>query len=178
MNLADELRKLQELHQSGALTDKEFAAAKARILNGENTRALQGSPFEQERLDSLERQNQLLQLDNNWQREREQYMIRGKYGHRYVPNKAWSVIGGGVAVVFGLFWTGMAFSITSGFPGGIGSLFPLFGVVFIVVGIAGSIYSFSRAEQYERAQRRYHQRRSQILGEDANSWLRNHDDPR
>src|SRR5438445_3956368 len=33
MNLADELRKLQELHSTGALTDEEFAEAKAAVLN-------------------------------------------------------------------------------------------------------------------------------------------------
>jgi uncharacterized Tic20 family protein len=34
MNVADELHKLQQLHQSGALNDDEFALAKARLLNG------------------------------------------------------------------------------------------------------------------------------------------------
>lgn len=34
MNLSDELQKLQELHQSGAIDDAEFALAKAKILNG------------------------------------------------------------------------------------------------------------------------------------------------
>jgi hypothetical protein len=33
MTLADELRKLEELHRSGALTDEEFAQAKAAVLN-------------------------------------------------------------------------------------------------------------------------------------------------
>src|SRR5262249_20210916 len=32
MNIADELRKLQELHRSGALSDEEFARAKAAVL--------------------------------------------------------------------------------------------------------------------------------------------------
>jgi hypothetical protein len=32
MSIADELRKLQELHDSGALTDEEFAQAKAAVL--------------------------------------------------------------------------------------------------------------------------------------------------
>jgi hypothetical protein len=32
MSIADELRKLQELHQSGSLTCDEFAAAKASVL--------------------------------------------------------------------------------------------------------------------------------------------------
>ena len=34
MVLSDELSKLQELHQRGALTDDEFARAKARLLGG------------------------------------------------------------------------------------------------------------------------------------------------
>jgi hypothetical protein len=33
MSMADELKKLQELHASGALSDEEYAQAKARILN-------------------------------------------------------------------------------------------------------------------------------------------------
>lgn len=33
MGISDEMAKLQELHQRGALTDEEFARAKERILN-------------------------------------------------------------------------------------------------------------------------------------------------
>jgi len=33
MSIADELQKLQQLHQSGAINDVEFADAKARILS-------------------------------------------------------------------------------------------------------------------------------------------------
>jgi phage shock protein PspC (stress-responsive transcriptional regulator) len=33
MALSDELAKLQELHQRGALTDEEFSRAKARLLD-------------------------------------------------------------------------------------------------------------------------------------------------
>ena len=33
MSLSDELGKLDELHQRGALSDEEFARAKARVLN-------------------------------------------------------------------------------------------------------------------------------------------------
>ncbi|MFZ6748316.1 PspC domain-containing protein [Undibacterium sp. Ren11W] len=32
MNLADEIKRLHELHQSGALTDAEFAQAKSKLL--------------------------------------------------------------------------------------------------------------------------------------------------
>jgi hypothetical protein len=37
MNIADELRKLQDLHSSGALTDAEFAQAKAAVLNTDSS---------------------------------------------------------------------------------------------------------------------------------------------
>ncbi len=34
MSIADELQKLQQLRQSGAISDDEFAAAKAKLLSG------------------------------------------------------------------------------------------------------------------------------------------------
>lgn len=34
MNVVEELQKLEQLRQSGAINDEEFAAAKARLLNG------------------------------------------------------------------------------------------------------------------------------------------------
>jgi phage shock protein C len=37
MALADELGKLAQLHASGGLTDEEFARAKERLLNSEQT---------------------------------------------------------------------------------------------------------------------------------------------
>ncbi|HEX8404958.1 MAG TPA: PspC domain-containing protein [Duganella sp.] len=33
MSVAEEIKRLHELHQAGALSDAEFAAAKARVLN-------------------------------------------------------------------------------------------------------------------------------------------------
>ena len=35
MNIADEIQRLHELHQSGALTDAEFAQAKAKLLGSQ-----------------------------------------------------------------------------------------------------------------------------------------------
>lgn len=35
MVMSDELTKLQDLHQRGALTDEEFSRAKARLLDGD-----------------------------------------------------------------------------------------------------------------------------------------------
>lgn len=35
MSVAEEIKRLHELHQAGALSDEEFAAAKARLLNNQ-----------------------------------------------------------------------------------------------------------------------------------------------
>jgi phage shock protein PspC (stress-responsive transcriptional regulator) len=35
MSVAEEIKRLHELHQAGALSDEEFAQAKARLLNQE-----------------------------------------------------------------------------------------------------------------------------------------------
>lgn len=34
MNVSDEIKRLHELHQAGALTDAEFETAKAKVLGG------------------------------------------------------------------------------------------------------------------------------------------------
>ena len=37
MNIADEIQRLHDLHQSGALTDAEFAQAKAKLLGSQTS---------------------------------------------------------------------------------------------------------------------------------------------
>jgi len=47
MSIADELQKLQQLRQSGAIDDFEFALAKAKVLNGPpEVQPDAGAPFE------------------------------------------------------------------------------------------------------------------------------------
>ena len=36
MSVAEEIKRLHELHQAGALSDEEYAQAKARLLNSES----------------------------------------------------------------------------------------------------------------------------------------------
>lgn len=43
MNIADEIKRLHELHQSGALTDAEFAQAKEKLLAALNANAANAS---------------------------------------------------------------------------------------------------------------------------------------
>ena len=43
------------------------------------------------------------------------------------------------------------------------AFFPIFGVLFILGGIAMSVYSFNKANDYTRAERRYRKRRSEVI---------------
>ncbi len=68
------------------------------------------------------------------------------------PGRAQSFMGGIgsiIAIIFGIFWTVMASEMTGGI-GGPASFFPLFGVIFILAGVANAIYSFSQATSKER----------------------------
>jgi hypothetical protein len=40
--------------------------------------------------------------------------------------------------------------------------FPLFGVIFVIVGIVSSVFSYNKASDYRRAQQRYRRRREEI----------------
>lgn len=62
-----------------------------------------------------------------------------------------SFIGSVVAIIFGIFWTIMAFSMTAGSPFGIvGSIFPLFGIIFVIVGIIQAVYHYKNATSENR----------------------------
>ena len=54
---------------------------------------------------------------------------------------AMGAVGSAAAILFGLFWTVMAYQLTrdSPFPM-VGTFFPLFGAVFVLVGIASLLY--------------------------------------
>lgn len=53
-------------------------------------------------------------------------------------------IGSVVSIIFGIFWTVLAASMTQGF-GLVGMIFPLFGVLFIIIGIVNAVYNFKNA---------------------------------
>jgi DNA-directed RNA polymerase subunit RPC12/RpoP len=115
----------------------------------------------QEELGRLRIDNELARIERDWEREKESYMITDKHGHKRIPTTTGSVFGGIVIVVFGIIWTAMASQMGGG-PGVFG-FFPLFGIVFILFGVGMSIYSFSKASDYARAERAYRRRRSALL---------------
>jgi hypothetical protein len=168
MSIADEIHRLQQLHRSGALTDEEFAAAKAKVLAEGTTQPQAGpNPAMQEQLDELRMQNAVTRLDREWEMERENYMVSGRYGYRYIPNKTTSLIGGVGVTVFGIFWTllasGLIFSAAPLDVLPFLACFPLFGVLFVALGIATTLHAYNKGSRYEQAERRYQRRRGQLL---------------
>jgi Short C-terminal domain len=167
MNISDEIRKLQELHDRGALTDDEFSQAKAAVLAGASRPADSGEGREiaNSQLEILRIQNQIAQLDREWEIESQGFMMRGRYGQQYRPSKWGGLIVGLVAVVGGGIWTVTAFSMSSGMeraPGAF-SLFPYFGFVFIAFGVGIGVYTFVQANRYEEAYAKYQARRTALL---------------
>jgi uncharacterized membrane protein HdeD (DUF308 family) len=60
-------------------------------------------------------------------------------------------VSGIVAVIFGIFWTILAYSITRDVPfPGVAIFFPLFGVLFTIAGVVRVIYNFSNATRKDR----------------------------
>jgi hypothetical protein len=161
MSLADELQKLEALRKGGTLTEVEFQQAKALLLNGGVPST--GHPLA-DQLEELRDQNELARIDREWQMEREQYLMSNRYGRRIVPTSGLglaSAIGGGV---FGLFWLIMAVTITGSAPDDgpfviAKFVFPLFGVVFILVAVGWGLVCLDRARKYEEAHKAYEARR-------------------
>ena len=106
-----------------------------------------------EQVNNLAGYTEMTALDREWELERLNYMMTGKRGGKHIPSEAGS-IGGGIAItLFGCFWTVMAFAITSFIPIPIVHIvFPLFGVVFVIIGIVSSISSYNKAGDYRRAE--------------------------
>ncbi|MGN6545007.1 MAG: SHOCT domain-containing protein [Aureliella sp.] len=158
MDLGDQLQKLNDLRRQGALSDEEFAVAKQKLLGEPPSR------FGNEQLDDLSLQNELLQLDRAWEMERENYMVTGRYGQRYIPDKATIIPGSLMVIAGGSLWTVMAVTIGGfGQRGAFSLAFPLFGVIFVLVGIWSSVNAFSKAGQYQQAFDNYQGRRQELL---------------
>lgn len=169
MNITDELRNLAQLHQEGALSDEEFAAAKAAVLAGRETRPSSDPQLTPDLASQFQRHAELQNLDREWELERENYMVTGRYGRRYIPERGFSLGGGIFLSVIGIAWTGFAMSMPH-----VPFFFPLFGVMFVLLGIGMSIHTYRKAEEYEHAQQRYRRKRAELNNSDRSSGRRDH----
>ena len=155
-NLSDEIRKLQELHDTGALTDEEFARAKATVLCAEPSQLGQGDGVHRQ-LGQIRLQNEIARLDREWNLEREKYLISNKYGTRSVPNEWGNLLVGLLLGGFGVFFTVSAAS--TGTP----AIFVIFSGIFTLIGAGAGISGFAKAGEYRKAHELYQERRTELL---------------
>jgi hypothetical protein len=172
MSIADDLTKLEQLRHNGALSDDEFARAKAALLSGSPAGAdPQLGQHLADQLAEVKHQNELAQIDREWAMEREQFMVMTQYGRKMIPTPG---IGIGMALiggVFGALWTIVALSITGNAPDEgpfpiFKMIFPAFGVIFTIGAIAMGLYVYSRALKYQQAFAAYKARRRQSRPDD------------
>ena len=112
---------------------------------------------------------ELERLDAGWHRTRQRHMVSDKEGRMSLPTKTGAVVGGGAVAVFGVIWmifagtiTGGAVSMGAPFPI---MVFPLFGIVFIFIGLANAAIAFNKADRYERDWNSYRRERSKLVSE-------------
>jgi hypothetical protein len=104
-------------------------------------------------------QNELEQLDREWEQERSRFLTRDKNGNASEPSPAAAIVGGVLAIGFGIFWISTASSM--GAPG----IFPLFGLVFIGFVLFGIISSLSKSQGLRSSEEQYRTRRVRMLAE-------------
>lgn len=158
MSLSNEISKLQDLRDRGVLTEDEFAQAKARVISAAPAEAqVPQSATLDAHLQTIQFQNELARLDREWEMEQEKYVVRGRYGTRRAPNAGAGLLAALVVGGFGLFWTITAASM------GAPVFFPIFGVIFILIGVGAGITETVKAGEYQQAQQQYQQRRNELL---------------
>jgi hypothetical protein len=104
-------------------------------------------------------QNDLEQLDREWQSQRSKYLVTNKRGEVSEPSTAGAVIGGLIAAGFGIFWTISTSSM--GAPG----IFPLFGLVFVVFAVFGIASSVNKSGALKSGEMEYQTKRSRLLAQ-------------
>ena len=109
----------------------------------------------------IELQNELERLDREWNRRERDFMVPDKHGNRSLPTGPSAVVGGVFVVVFGIFWTLMASSMTSGMPMPF-SLFPVFGFLIVGAGIVGLVRKTSKAAGHDTEFRAHRRERAEL----------------
>lgn len=157
MSIAEEIEKLQVLHDQGSLSEDEFNEAKATLLGrlSEDQPAAHSDDLSKE-VEYLRIENEINQLDLAWEHERESYKVRGRNGARYIPSVPISIITTIACIVFGVAWISLTAS-----KGELG-LPTFFGLLIIFVVVGRSLYDYNKARGYRQAQGRYQERRRQL----------------
>jgi hypothetical protein len=159
MSLSEELKELEKLYRAGTLTDDEYQLAKRRVLEESPV----GDTAAQ--LEAIKVQNELAQLDRDWETEKESYLLMGRYGVKYIPRRGSGLSEGIVITIMGATWTACAVPMAlRGNSGAIVAVLPFVGgVVLLLFGISLCKTTYNMAGVYQQAYERYQSRRSHLL---------------
>jgi len=104
MSIVDELSRLNELREEGALTDGEYEAAKRDLLRTPDDRTAGAEEIDSLRsqVDQVHREQQVILIDRDWEEERKQYLIRTRYGTYVAPTVSDAITVTVFAVVIGV----------------------------------------------------------------------------
>lgn len=118
----------------------------------------------EDRVDELDRQQKVAQLDQEWEREQAKYWVKDKHGNAHPPSAVGAVFTGiftlGAAVAFALF------PLLSGAPSSMVGFAMVGSLIFGLVGVFTSIVQLGKASSRQEAERRYRHRREQLLKRD------------
>ena len=152
MSISKEIQNLDELRQSGLLSDAEFEQAKQAVLasSGDAT-----SPLLSAQLDDLKTQQAIAALDREWAMEREELKVTSGY-HRYVPNRTISLLQILFSLFIGVLWFVFVAEEAGSNPYSLViGLLPAFGFSI-------GLFKYLKAQQYDRAEAAYQRRRRML----------------
>jgi len=158
MSITDEFSKLQDLNESGALTDAEFAEAKAKVLvdGTESVPEASDSGALHREVEQLKIQNEMIRLDQDWEKQRDNLMLVGKGGGRTIPSRERSGMATIIISIMGLLTLGLSAAVPHA------GLLSFCGIGLIIMGIMAGISGASRADKYQKASDQYEQCRSEL----------------
>lgn len=108
-------------------------------------------------VETIKAQNEIEQIDREWRMGLDRYKTRSRDGEYNVPSAGGSIVGGVIAIGFGIFW--MAGASNAGAP----PLFVMFGLLFIGMAVYGMINGAAKASNYERDHAAYQTKRQELM---------------
>ena len=107
-------------------------------------------------VEKLRLEGELERVDREWMMQKEGFKVHDKNGRSSIPTETGTVIITVFIVIFGIFWMGLTASMAA--PG----FFPLFGLVFIAIGIFNGKSSLTKAKKYKSGRAQYRRKRREI----------------
>jgi hypothetical protein len=157
MSITDEFTQLQALHENGTLSDEEFTAAKAKVLTADSPAASDGAL--QVEIQQLKLQNEIIRLDQDWEVEREYYLVRGKDGSRLVPTASGTINDVILICIISVLLIALGAAVPHV------RILVLVGALLLAIGLSAIQSNYNKAIAYDQAEERYRQQRNELTNQ-------------